>query len=232
MAHPKRAEWAEEIASELDAPIIWDEINHPWDTGKRALRDGLDSDYVCVIQDDVVLSEGLREAVEILVQYSDLHPVGLYAHDSPMTAAARAHTEGPWYQAAGPKYGPGVVIPSKDIEDIIRVGDKARMLSYDTRLYQYYRQRMVWCYYTNPSLVQHRIGHGSLIRRNARDRVAPTFGSGLGLDWSIAPPLMDQQTIFPRVEMRKDGRKKVVRQGTEAWRMAKRAGWVQTDATI
>lgn len=231
MAHPKRAAWAEEIAAELDCPITWDQVGHAWDTGKRALQDGAETgaDNVCVIQDDVILSEGLRESVEALVQHSGNHPVGLYTSESPMTKAAQTHCEGAWYQAAGPKYGPGVVIPTKDIEAIVKFGDRMRMVSYDTRLYQYYRQRQVWCYYTNPSLVQHRIGHGSLIRNNGRDRKAPSFGSGVGLDWSFDPPLLDNATVFPRVEMVKGGRKKVVRKGTKAWRMARQAGWVEAE---
>jgi hypothetical protein len=232
MAHPKRASWAEEIAAELDCPIIWDEVNHAWDTGKRALLAGAGADYVCVIQDDVILSDGLRSSVEAMVQFAAGHPIDLYAHESPMTIAAQTHCNGPWYAAAGPKYGPGVVIPTKDLDAIIRFGDGMRMVSYDTRLYQYYRQKRVWCFYTNPSLVQHRSGHGSLIRRNARDRTAPTFGSGVGLDWSFEPPVLDNATLHPRVVMRKDGRQKVVRHGTKNWQMAKRAGWDQTDAVI
>lgn len=234
MAHPKRRKWAEALASELECPIVWDEVGHAWDTGKRALIDGAEADNVCVIQDDVVLSEGLRESVEALVQHSGEHPVGLYAGDRPATHAALKHCDGPWYAAAGPVYGPGVVIPSKDIEDLIRFGDRKQMTSYDTRLYHYYRQKRIWCYYTNPSLVQHRTGHGSLMRRNGRDRTAPSFGSGLGLDWSIEPPVLDHQALFPRVQITKDGRTKVVRQGTKAWRMAQRAGWVevQTEAVI
>lgn len=232
MAHPKRAAWAEEIAAELDCPITWDQVNHAWDTGKRALRDGAETgaDNVCVIQDDVILSEGLRESVEALVQYSTDHPVGLYAGEHPRTRAALAHCDGPWYAAAGPIWGPGLIIPTQDIEAIITFGDRMQMTSYDTRINHFYRQKQRWCYYTVPSLVQHRTGHGSLIRRNGRDRVAMVFGSGVGLDWSVEPPLLDNQHLYPRVEMVKDGRKKVVRQGTKAWRMAQRAGWVQTDA--
>lgn len=230
MAHPKRAAWAEEIAAELDCPITWDQVGHAWDTGKRALRDGAETgaDNVCVIQDDVILSEGLRESVEALVQHTGHHPVGLYAGESPRTTAALAHCVGPWYAAAGPIYGPGLVIPTHDIEAIIKFGDKKQMTSYDTRINHFYTQKRIWCYYTVPSLVQHRTGHGSLIRRNGRDRTAPTFGSGLGVDWSVEPQVLDHQRLYPRVEVTKDGRKKVVRQGTKAWKMAQRAGWVET----
>jgi hypothetical protein len=226
MAHESRKDWAVEIAEEVGAEIVWDEVRHAWDTGKRALISGAESgaSHVCVLQDDVILSEGLRESVEALVEYSQDHPVGLYTGDSQRTRAALRHDPFPWWAGSGPIWGPGVVIPSKDVADLVAFGDRMRIASYDIRLWHYYRRQAVVCYYPSPCLIQHRTGHGSLIS-SGRDRSAPQFASGLGRDWSIPPEVLDNNALHPRVTMWRDGRRKVVRRDTRTWRMAVAQGW-------
>jgi hypothetical protein len=228
MAHPKRKAWAEAIAAESGSVIVWDEVGHAWDTGQRALLSGVKSGapHVCGLQADTILSEGLRESDEALVQSSAEHPVGLYAGDSPRTRAAMEHDPRPWWAGTGPIWGPGIVVPTGDVGAIIEFGDRMRMTSYDTRLWHYYRRHRIWCYYPYPSMVQHRTGHGSLISRG-RDREAPSFGTGLGRDWSTPPLILDNNALHPRVTMWKENRRKVVRRDTRTWRMAVAQGWVE-----
>jgi hypothetical protein len=230
MAHPSRTAWAEELATELECEITWDQVGHAWDTGKRAMLYGVESgaSNVCIIQDDVILSEGVRSSVEALVHHSGDNPVSLYAGDGPRTKAAMKHNPDPWYASTGPIWGPGVIIPTAHVPEIIRFGDMMRMTSYDTRLWRFYQRHRVWCYYTAPSLVQHRIGHGSLISRG-RDRQAPFFGSGLGKDWSVPPMILDDLTLHPRVTLEKDGRRKVARRHTKTWRIAVAQGWTEEE---
>src|SRR5690606_13738395 len=110
MAHPKRKEWAEDLADQLDCPIIWDEKNVMWDTGRRALLAGLDmgGTHHLVIQDDCILSDGL---LEVLPELTRPGPVSLYAGRNgngrkAMTMARNARTQ--WFRYIGLVWGPAV----------------------------------------------------------------------------------------------------------------------------
>ena len=69
MAHPKRKEWAEELARELDCEIYWDNDNTVWHTCRGAwqLADRT-SDYHSVIQHDAVLCRNFKQIVQELVK--------------------------------------------------------------------------------------------------------------------------------------------------------------------
>jgi hypothetical protein len=229
MAHPSRAEWAEEIAAETGAVIVWDEVNHPWDTRKRAMIDGAESgaSHVCILQDDIILSEGLVGVLTEIVQHSTFHPVGIYSGDSPQTRAAMRYDPDPWWAGTGPIWGPGSIVPAVDIPEIIAFGDRMRIFADDIRIWHYYRREKVWCWYTVPSLIQHRTGHGSLVGSRKRDRQALRFGSGVGLDWSKEPMVLDEKRLHPRVQMVKDGRVKIERRDTRGYKIAEAAGFVE-----
>lgn len=227
MAVDSRADWAYEISQETGGKIIWDQTKHPWDTGKRALLDGMDeATHVMVLQDDVILSESLVEVVTEAIQYAGSHPMGLYVSDGPKPRAVMAHNPSPWWAGYGPIWGPAVVIPSEWIPKLIDRGDRKINRSYDIRLWQFFQAEGVDCYYTNPQLVDHRTGHGSLISKG-RDRSAPNFGSGVGLDWSVPPARLEGNTLYPKVTLWKGKQKKIVRKGTNSYRTALRGGFTE-----
>jgi hypothetical protein len=222
MAHPLRQLWAEEIAAETGASIVWDQVGHPWDTGRRALLAGTGS-HVMVLQDDSVLSAGLVESVTSALEYSGDHPVGLYSTAGRVPAGALELGAASWWSGDGPTWGVAVVIPVPQVEALVRFGDRYRSRSYDQRLWHYYRGRSV-CWYTVPSLVDHRTGHGSLLGKG-RDRKAQRFGSGLEVDWSIPPVLADRHTLYPVIKLSRGAETKRVRKGTRAYRDLIARGW-------
>jgi hypothetical protein len=227
MAHPLRTGWAEELSDQLSAPIVWDETNSAWDTGKRALLSGAGT-HVLVVQDDVILSDGLREVAAAMVEHSNNHPICLYSqHHKKMAAVERWRTDQPWYLAPGPNYGPAVIIPTVHVPDLVKVGDIMRGPSYDRRLWNYYAGAQILCLYTFPSLVNHRVGHGSLMHKNARDRAAYNFGSGVGTDWSVPPLVADNRALYPVVRMVNGSRSKNVRYLSGAYKQALRAGFTE-----
>ena len=176
-----------------------------------------------VIQDDAIISDGLVESVERAVVYSGDHPVGLYAGAGKITKGALELGAKAWWLGKGPTWGVAVVIPVDHVQALVRFGDRYRSRSYDQRLWHFYQSKTD-CWYTVPSLVDHRIGHGSLLGKG-RDRRAERFGSGLDVDWSTEPVVANRQTIFPVIEMTKNGQRKRVRKGTRFHQRMVQQGW-------
>ena len=124
-----------------------------------------------------------------------------------------------WWAGLGPLYGVANVLPVEHIKDIVRVGDVYRGPSYDRRLWMWYQAKKIDCYYTWPSLVEHR-GDESLMWRagKRKDRPAHSFGSGVDLDWSVTPVKATQQNLYPQVTMVLGRSVVVVRKHSSMWR--------------
>lgn len=223
------ASWHDMPQMAGDRHMIWvNGFKAHSDHCRRALIDGAaEADYVCVLQDDVILSDSLRGVVEEMVQHSGEHPIGLYAGTSTMASSAMDHDPDPWWAATGPIWGSSVVIPSMHVDGILEHGAKLNGSTYDGRLWRYFERQGILCYYSNPSLVQHRTGHGSLMRRSRGDRVAQSFGSGVGKDWSREPVILGRHQLHPRVNVWKDNRRRPVRKHSKQWRDAIAAGWAE-----
>lgn len=172
MAHPRRADFVAELERELpDAEVAWDRIEEIWDTARRALL-AYDpwATHHLVVQDDAILCRDLLPAVERAIRETGEHPVSLYlGHGIRRTAwgpRALATVEGRWLRTVGPNYGVAVVVPTEHIPDLVRWCDQERHFealrtkvqrgAYDMRLTRYYRRRKLDCWYTMPSLVDHR----------------------------------------------------------------------------
>jgi hypothetical protein len=225
MAHSRREEQAVSLAKELGAEIVWDEVGHPWDTGRRALLSG-EGTHVMVIQDDAVASEGLVESVSKAIEYSTTHPVGLYAGAGKRVRAALDLNPGAWWTGPGPTWGVGVVIPTMHVPELVRFADRMRNFSYDQRLWHYFQGKLD-CWYTVPSLVDHR-DEISLLSRPRAPRKAAIFGSGLEVDWSTPPVSTDKDSLYPIVEMWQGAQSKRVRKGTIAYNKLVRMGYEET----
>lgn len=205
MAHPTRARHIPYLEAKLGQPttIVWDRKNDRWDTGRRSLL-AYDpyATHHAVVQDDTIVCADFREGVGQLARYVPDNPICLYAgavrpRVTEVLRQARASKAAhrPWFVMDGPWWGVTIVVPTKFIPDLVAYGDKLTVPNYDMRVALFFRHIGVMCYYTVPSLVDHRTGKGepSLVpgRTNVGDRVAFEFigenASALAPDWSKVP---------------------------------------------
>lgn len=214
MAHWKRERLVSKLRGRLPAPVVWDERNDVWDTGRRALLAyNPDASHHLVVQDDAVVPRGLVEACEkIIVNVPSDVPVSLYmgkARITPhkfsmMPVVDAVREQGASFAVfGGPWWGVGIILPTADIEAVVAYGDEnpKRQPNYDLRIAQFYDSKGIDCYYTLPSIVDHRPGP-SLIGRRGSNRHAlwRHVGSLAELDWtggSITPADMNLSQPFP-----------------------------------
>lgn len=232
MAHPKRRAWAEQLAGELDCPIVWDEQNVMWDTGRRALLAGLGmgGTHHLVIQDDCVLSDGLTSVLADVVKDG---PVCLYAGNNRTARLgmelARKHGRA-WWRYNDLVWGPAILQPVNHLQAVVEFGDRVRIRSYDQRLTAYWKRQKNPCWYTAPSLVNHRKGDNPSLKGGPDTRDACWFGTGVGVDWATEPVMLDKDTLNPVVEFHYGRFVKKVRYGTSIYRRLMRNGqWELTD---
>lgn len=195
MAHPKREGMVAELLTMLDrpVPVVWDEIQDRHDTGIRAMTA---YDPACthhlVIQDDVLPCPDLVAGAERALKYvpQDV-PVSLYVgkvrpFGRAVTAAtAAAGSDASWITMAGIYWGPAVIVPTHLIDDMAAWYRRSAVTNYDRRMSTWFQKRRVLCWYSWPSLVDHR-GDESLVNGHGPGRHAHRFhpGSALEVDWS------------------------------------------------
>jgi hypothetical protein len=203
MAHPRRARLVESLVRRvgLGTPVVWDERNHMWDTGRRALLayDPSASHHV-IIQDDAVpcadLLAGLPTVLEHVPPES---PVGLYygsirpARSQWKVAYRRAVRAGHHWIASvrAPLWGVAICLPVEQIKDVVAYGDLQKPNAYDGRVRRWYQNQGIEQWFPIPSLVDHRTGEGepSLVpnRSNNARRAHEFIGvdrSPLDVDWN------------------------------------------------
>jgi FkbM family methyltransferase len=203
MAHPTRERHIPYLQQKMGGGIavVWDQVNNRWDTGRRAML-AFDpaATHHLVVQDDALLCEDFLPGVREALRYTPDNPVALYAGAvRPRSVEVEQRVRMAkgqrlsWFQMEGPWWGVAVAVPTKFIPDMIRHCDKlAAIANYDMRMARYFGSIKVKCYYTIPSLVNHRIGKDepSLVpgRGNLSGRVAKYFigesTSALTIDWS------------------------------------------------
>jgi hypothetical protein len=201
MAHPARERFVEELSPKLPgARVVWDRGISEWDTGRRSLlAHEPHADYHVVVQDDALLCGDFLAGVEAVLAQVPRLPVSFYSgqvrpHGAQVKRAlAQAKAAGRSFLAMpGPLWGVAVAIPVALIEDLVAECDRKPALSnYDMRMTAHFMAARVECWYTVPSLVNHRVGpeNPSLIpgRRSNAARVAHEWideRSPLELDWS------------------------------------------------
>lgn len=198
MAHQKRADMVEELVGWLDrpVPVVWDERNDRHDTGARALAayDPAASHHL-VLQDDVVPCRDLIAGAErALASTPGDCPVSLYVgRVRPFSHAVEFATEqagesASWITMDGIYWGPAVILPTAVIDDLLGWFRRATVTNYDARMSRWFEQRRLACWYSWPSLVDHR-GDVSLAHpRTKAGRRTHWFAgaevSALDLDWS------------------------------------------------
>ena len=185
----------DELVGWLDrpTPVVWDEINDRHDTGARAME-AFDpaATHHLVVQDDVIPCVDLLASAERAISYTpgDV-PVSFYLgrvrpFAQSVTRALKAHPEASWLAMQGIYWGPAVALPTADIPDMLAWFRTVTVENYDRRMSRWYQRRQKWCWYTRPSLVEHR-GEESLSHHTKAGRHAYEFlgadTSGLEVDW-------------------------------------------------
>lgn len=197
MAHPSRAEHVEQLVDALDrpVPVVWDRHNDKHDTGTRAMTSyDPRATHHLVVQDDALVSRDLLAGVERALRYvPEQSPLSLYVgrvrpFSRAVDAAADAHDVEPASFLVMPElnWGVAVALPVRHIGDLFDWYPSGRLNGYDSRMGQWFRQRGIDCWYTWPSLVDHRdtpslIGHGE--RRHAHTFIGQ-HASALDADWT------------------------------------------------
>jgi hypothetical protein len=197
MAHFKRKDWAENLAAEIPANIVWDRKNDRHDTGLRAIKaHGVNANWHVVVQDDVHVPPDFKEGVEEVLKWvPDGVPVSFYHGGSAKTsrhsqAVLRAIDAGAcWLERKGPIWGPAIAYPVDTIPALVKFFAASEVQNYDRRVMEYYQSVGVDCWYTIPSIVEHRqegnvsiVGHDYKGVRKAKSFLGPR--SVLSVDWS------------------------------------------------
>lgn len=212
MAHARRRQWAQELASKLDCDIVWDRINEVWDTARRAwLAYDPAATHHIVIQDDAIVADELVAGCEKLTKaIGPEEPVCLTAIDYRLHQS-RADYIAHWlagrrlwrsYQAVS---GVGLMLPTAHIDEMVAHCDKMTIKHDDWRIREYYRQQQRTKFvYPIPNLVQHRptSGNPTLVAGNNRmgtERQSLTYiGDGVpatSIDWTKPGPKRKAPTV-------------------------------------
>lgn len=198
MAHPSRAEMVEDLLARLDAPatVVWDEIQDRHDTGVRSLE-AFDPNcsHHMVIQDDALSCRDLvAGATEALKWVPAGHPLSAYVGRVKPFArevsaiVGKADAGVSWIRMAGIYWGPCIVVPTEGLLELCEwFRGAASIQNYDRRTSRWFEARGRECWYTWPSLVDHRgdesltLGHNQ--RRNAHQFIGEDV-SATEVDWS------------------------------------------------
>lgn len=234
MCHPSRERFVAELTEQLpSAEVVWDQDNDRWSTGRRSLL-AFDpaAELHVVVQDDALICPDFLAGAEVAASVAGERPVALYTgkvrpHAQTVTPAVRyARKAGiPWLAMEGPWWGVAIVLPTSLIPSLVKWCDEhPRTANYDRRIAHYFTAQRIDCWYTIPSLVDHRpvAENPSLVRGRTGNRQAHWFigeRSPLEIDWG-KPPV--------RLEIRFDNgkRSRRVRAGSARHlRMLKDPAW-------
>lgn len=210
MAHRKREAYIPELLASLDRPadVVWDTCDNRWDTGSRAMAASDPSfTHWLVLQDDAIVCGDLVAGLErALTHVPRPAPVALYAgRVRPFSDDIRRQvTSRPrrpaWLTMPDINWGVGIVVPTNVIPSMLEWCAERPEQNYDGRISAYFTQVLgERCWYTWPSLVDHRAGDSLIPGRTARRNALRFLGerrSALGVDWSR--PHVNVDTVRPQ----------------------------------
>lgn len=194
MAHPKREEMVSDLVDELArqdivGPIVWDQINNRWDTGRRSMLayDEFSTHHL-VLQDDAVIPPNFIELVKEAIQIPPPDsPLCLYAGRA-LSRKLRGGALPSWFTMPGVNWGVGIVVPTAHIEEMVAFGDKRREDNYDLRISRYFQSKKILTWYPIPSLVQHRRTPSLVAGRGSR-RTAALYVGEIGAQFDPQGPV-------------------------------------------
>jgi len=185
-AHPKRREWAEDLARQLNCPIAWDIKGRTWDTRKRAIAlADPDSDYHLVIQDDAILCEGLMEKATAFIERmeqeypEEKHAFQLYhGHESGVSGDLHpSDFERGYARRKLLTWGVAICVPTEWLEAIVKWGNALAVHQDDTKIRKWLEFKKYKTIYPLPCLVDHRRmkENPTLVPSRDTDRYSPYF---------------------------------------------------------
>lgn len=192
IADKRREEWVEGLVDFFTTKgstppfVSWDRNRDVWDTARTAWGRwvGTSVDWVVVLEDDALPhSEAatlIPQALRMLTHHqapTPHSPVSFYLGSTlPDNAAVK------WAVANNPdasffthyriNHGVAVAIPRHLVEEVVEEGDRRNIAEYPFRLSKYFEKNRIRCWYTNPSIVEHRDA-GSLVKEDRGDARAP-----------------------------------------------------------
>lgn len=175
MAHPERARFIPDLLKQMpgETEVVWDRENDRWDTGRRALLSyDPDADWHLVVQDDAILCRdfmaGVVYALTPLQELTEGIPVSFYTGKTrPYGEAIRRavieaqRMERNWLALRGPLWGVAVALPTPVIDEMVETCDEYEIPNYDMRMAEWFHDRGKPCFYSVPSLVDHRVGEAN-----------------------------------------------------------------------
>lgn len=198
MAHNKRKWQARDLYIDLVkypfsyVGITWDQKNEEWDTGKRALQQGIyhKSDWHIVIQDDALITlDFYNNIVGAITALKEKSLISLYTGTSRplgkrVKAAVEKAQDGEWLSFSQLLWGVAILIPTDHIAPMLDFVENIE-LQYDNKIGEFYRQNALPVYYCIPSLVEHDDEMGSILGhgQSPEPRVAHRLATGL-VEWS------------------------------------------------
>jgi hypothetical protein len=198
MAHPRRGALVAKLKETLPgAEVVWDRHGDVWETFRRSLRADPRASHLLLIQDDAILCAGLLAAVRAATRFSGEHPISLFLPRNRLTrhvigeAIESAKKRGtPWVEMEGPFWGVGTVLPADHLPALVEWCNGSGPEGLDGRVARWYARQAIRCWYTVPSLVDHRpISEVPSLTGRTGNRRARWFAGPepIELDWSMAP---------------------------------------------
>lgn len=181
MAHPTRKAFVSELQAKLDGdvPVVWDEKNDRWDTGRRSmLAYDPEASHHLVLQDDAVIPHDLLAGLEKAITHTpEAAPLCLYigkvrpdrAAVQRLVRRADRVKNTSWIVMSHLHWGVGIVMPTRLIDRMVRWGDtRSDITNYDKRIGRWCQLRRIPVYYPWPSLVDHRNSPSLVPGRNPK----------------------------------------------------------------
>lgn len=203
MAHPKRRHHVPELQDALpQATVVWDQHDNRWDTGRRSMAaHDPAADWHLVVQDDAVLCADFLQGVRLALSHCPEVPVSFYTGQTRpyavevMDAVIRARkARSSWLAMRGPLWGVAVAVPVPLIPGMLEACEGLDVPNYDMRMSEHFCNLGLECWYSIPSLVDHRVGpdNPSLVpgRGHSDRRTAHAFigeASPLDVNWGSDP---------------------------------------------
>lgn len=242
MGHPSRRRFIEGLSEELpEAEVVLDRRDDRWETGRRALLAfDPDADFHLVVQDDAILCRDLPAGALAAAEAAGERPVALYTgrarprRHTVARAVRRARASGsPWLAMEGPLWGVAIVLPTVHIPELVQWCDANPVPNYDRRIASFYERTGIECWYTLPSLVDHRpvAENPSLIAGRTGNRRAHWF---IGSERSAAELDFSGEPVRPEAALefrhKRDGRRIIAALGTPLYARLERSGlWSAID---
>lgn len=221
MAHPVRAEWAEELSEKTGLPIHWDSYGDPthdperrWQVGRECweILGDTTAEWGFVLQDDAKVCRDLMPAVASALEV--LNGEGVFSAylgtGRPVVGEVRAaigkaaQHKSSWVTLNQCYWGVAIGLPLNTVPDMLAWASKSNRKTegYDYRIGTYYRNYGWRTQFTFPSLVDHRDQDTLSGNFTSKPRVAYNFlgenNSGTDIDWSNLPPNGLEKTLPPR----------------------------------